>query len=112
MTSIFNEIKEKFRSDYDNELFYDDAIKVVWDRIIELLMMGGSLIKVKGEVNLPIGILLKAVETGLSAFYNPHDIKAKQDFKDAVNFIGFYILDDYNLKELRKEDSKDDGQEF
>lgn len=102
MISIYNEFREQFKKEeYNDDINFDNVFSLVWDSIVRLLTINGTLIKCKGNVNIPKDMLHKALELGLMIYYDKHNSrKYKQDFKDIINLISFYILDDYNNKEV------------
>lgn len=103
MISIYNRIKEYLRPKFKDDPMYERILIAVWDAIINLLMTNGTLVKTKGQVTIPPLMLLKTVEYGIIAFKEPTNTKAKMDFKDTFNLMNFYILDDYNMKDMRNE---------
>lgn len=110
MTSIYSKIKERLRPEFANEPMYEEILLVVWDKVIELMTVNGTLVKTKGEAVFPPRMLLEVVRYGIIAFLEPDNTKAKMDFKDAFNLLNFYILDDYNLRDMRKEKSDNDQE--
>lgn len=103
MTSIYNKIKERLRLEFQNDPKYDQIFIAVWDKIIYMLTINGTLIKVKGEINVPPKLILNTIRAGIMVFKNPSNSGAKMEFIDTFNLMNYYILDDYNLRDMRKE---------
>lgn len=99
LISIYNRLmKDLKEKEYPNTLMFEEALKVVWDRTLELLIIDGTFAKAKRDAKLPYGMLYRAMSYGLKVFYEPEMDIYKKHYKDMVSLISFYLLDGCNTQ--------------
>lgn len=83
MTSIYNKIKDNLRN---KRCLYDKEFDLVWHNTLFLLALNGTSLE-RNIQDIPFRMLETAMKYGLNVLYNPDDKRAKQDYKDMIEFI-------------------------